>query len=40
MLVSQTESEAMKHARKLVEKAFKSDIGKTLRHITLHIHSS
>ena len=39
MLVSQTESEAMKHARKLVAKAFKSDIGKTLRHITLHIHS-
>lgn len=39
MLVSQTESEAMKHARKLVAKAFKPDIGKTLRHITLHIHS-
>ena len=39
MLVSQTESEAMKQARKLVVKAFKSDIGKTLRHITLHIHS-
>lgn len=39
MLVSQAESEAMKQARKLVVKAFKSDIGKTLRHITLHIHS-
>ena len=39
ILVSQTESEAMKQARKLVVKAFKSDIGKTLRHITLHIHS-
>lgn len=39
MLVSQTESEAMKQARKLVVKAFKSDIGKTLRYITPHIHS-
>ena len=39
MLVSQAEGEAMKQARKLVVKAFKSDIGKTLRHITLHIHS-
>ncbi len=39
ILVSQAEGEAMKQARKLVVKAFKSDIGKTLRHITLHIHS-
>ena len=39
MLVSQVEGEAMKQAHKLVVKAFKSDIGKTLRHITLHIHS-
>ncbi|MEI6271895.1 MAG: CHAD domain-containing protein [Phycisphaerae bacterium] len=39
MLILQTESEAMKQARKLVVKAFKSDIEKTLRHITLHIHS-
>ena len=39
MLVSQAEGEAIKQARKLVVKAFKSDIGKTLRHITLHMHS-
>ena len=40
MLVSQAEGEAIKQARKLVVKAFKSDIGKTLRHISLHMRSS
>ena len=39
MLISQTEREAMKQARKLLVKAFKSNVEKTLRHITLHIHS-
>lgn len=39
MQIALTEGEAMKQARKLVAKAFKSDIAKTLRHIALHMHS-
>ena len=37
--IAQTESQAATHARQLIEKAFKPNIEKTLRHIALHIHA-
>ena len=37
--IAQAERQAATHARQLIEKAFKPNIEKTLRHIALHIHA-